>query len=127
MEKLKDSIQGLISGAFAYLLGRNRDEDELDDSVYSEVDCQSDCSLCDSENRSISLPSSKSSRAPLSEFAKNDPYGMVDLPRLHSNANSNKKLKLTLNEDEKKDEEMVHLKHFNDKKLSKLVEELHIS
>ena len=61
MERLKQSLTGILSGVLGYLVNRGGEEDFISD--YSELDCQSDCSHCDSANRSISLISSKRSCA----------------------------------------------------------------
>ena len=67
MERLKQSLTGLLSGVLGYLVSKGGEEDFI--SEYSELDCESDCSHCDSANRSISLNSSKSSIAVAGEFA----------------------------------------------------------
>lgn len=77
MERFRTSYEGiknLVTNAFAYVVKQCEHgfHDHSDGSSCSEIDCQSDCSICDSNNRSISLCSSK--RSVLSELSKREEF-----------------------------------------------------
>lgn len=66
MDRIRTSLDGfknIVANAIAFVSGAG--EGANDDISYSssceQVDCKSDCSVCDSNNRSISMASSKHS------------------------------------------------------------------
>eukprot|EP00347_Sterkiella_histriomuscorum_P001119 403373252 len=64
MERIRASLDGfknLVSHAITYVAGADESDQMSYVSSCEEVSCKSDCSACDSENRPISLPSSKNS------------------------------------------------------------------
>ena len=64
MEQLKCSIGGLknaVQNVIGFMVGNN-DESGYSFNSVEVIDCESDCSNCNSDNRSISLASCNSSQ-----------------------------------------------------------------
>ena len=73
MEAFRRSLVGISQTVFKMLGGENSSDDSSSHSERSSeiIECKSDCSQCDSDNRSISLPSSKDSKSlPLKHGSK---------------------------------------------------------